>query len=695
MKKLLGILLAAALLVSAPAVSAFAAEPYAGKTVLLYTGNVRGDVDVYPQIKAARDAYEAAGAQVLLVDAGNYLQGGAAANTDRGLSVYSLMDAAGYDVAAMGLAEFGYTDAITGYPYHGNVTRYYTQAMLQRGTEAITYSRNRDGSETAVLEAKEAARFRTVASNISSANEAYSFEESAVITTASGLRLGFFGMTDPEIASNVQDGFVSVAGTISAQRPACDLLVLLSNAASSGEQPVDILIEAPTGGDMVLGAYVIDGDGTIAREDVTRSGSDEAVAALAARAKENAGAAAGISNVILNGADSVNRNGESNLGDLTTDALVWYAKTYMDGLDADVPVVAIQNGGNCDNFLYTGEITETDLLRALPFSPMGIGVLYVTGEQLLETIEAADQRENCAGFAQVSGLSYTLDLGQDYDAGEAYGNYFKADSVNRVAITAVAGGEFDPDATYALVCDNFLINGNDTFYTLKEVRDSGARYLNNGNGVKTRDAVALYIQQALGGVIGEHYSAAQGRITVVKSAFSDVPAGEYYARPVSWAVERGITSGLSAHTFGPDETCTRAQTVTFLWHAAGDPEPVRSDNPFADVSPDDWYYKAVLWAYEKGITAGTGENTFGPGGTVTRGQTVTFLWKYENSPEVSGRNRFADVAAEDYFARAVDWAAERGITSGTSPTAFGPGEGCTRAQIVTFLYQLLSNTNLN
>ena len=140
------------------------------------------------------------------------------------------------------------------------------------------------------------------------------------------------------------------------------------------------------------------------KEEVTLSGSNETVAALAAAAKEAAGEAVGKSEVILNGADSVNWNRESNLGDLTTDALVWYAKNYIDGIDADLPIVALQNGGNCDHFLYTGEITEADLLKALPFSPMGIGVLNVTGEQLLETIEAATQSEDCPGFAQVSGL---------------------------------------------------------------------------------------------------------------------------------------------------------------------------------------------------------------------------------------------------------------------------------------------------
>ena len=125
MKKLFSLLAAVMLLAAALPAAAFAVDTsYQGKTVILYTGNLRGDVEVYAQIKAAREAYEEAGADVILADAGNYLQGSAAANTDRGLSVYNLMDAAGYDVAAMGLGEFSYTDATTGYLYHGNLTRY-------------------------------------------------------------------------------------------------------------------------------------------------------------------------------------------------------------------------------------------------------------------------------------------------------------------------------------------------------------------------------------------------------------------------------------------------------------------------------------------------------------------------------------------------------------------------------------------
>ena len=167
--------------------------------------------------------------------------------------------------------------------------------------------------------------------------------------------------------------------------------------------------------------------------------------------------------------------------------------------------------------------------------------------------------------------------------------------------------------------------------------------------------------------------------------FVDVPANAYYADAVAWAVEQGITSGTSATTFSPDASCTRAQMVTFLWRAAGSPKAAGS-NPFSDLDASAYYYDAVLWAVKQGITSGTSATTFGPDATVTRGQTVTFLYRASGSPAVSG-NSFADVSADAYYADAVAWAVAEGITSGTGDNMFSPNADCTRGQIVTFLYR--------
>lgn len=169
--------------------------------------------------------------------------------------------------------------------------------------------------------------------------------------------------------------------------------------------------------------------------------------------------------------------------------------------------------------------------------------------------------------------------------------------------------------------------------------------------------------------------------------FVDVPAGAYYTDAVKWAVEKGITTGMTDTTFAPNGDCTRAQMVTFLWRAAGSPK-AEGENPFTDVAAGAYYYDAVLWAVSKGITNGTSAATFSPDATVSRAQTVTFLHRYAGAPEASG-NSFTDVTAGSYYEGAVDWAVAEGVTQGTSDTTFSPDADCVRAQIVTFLYRYM------
>ena len=172
-------------------------------------------------------------------------------------------------------------------------------------------------------------------------------------------------------------------------------------------------------------------------------------------------------------------------------------------------------------------------------------------------------------------------------------------------------------------------------------------------------------------------------------AFTDVPSGSYYADAVAWAVENGITGGISADTFAPNAACTRAQAVTFLWRAAGSPEPQSAETAFTDVKPGSYYEKAVAWAVENGITKGTSDTAFSPDAPCSRGQIVTFLWRSQKSPAVGTANPFTDVKPGDYYADAVLWAVAKGVTHGTTDTTFSPGSGCTRAQIVTFLWRCM------
>lgn len=168
--------------------------------------------------------------------------------------------------------------------------------------------------------------------------------------------------------------------------------------------------------------------------------------------------------------------------------------------------------------------------------------------------------------------------------------------------------------------------------------------------------------------------------------FDDVKPGAFYFDAVQWAVENGITNGTGKNTFSPNDVCSRYQIVMFLWRAAGQPE-AKAAVSFADVKPGDIFYEAVQWAVERGITKGTSNTSFSPFAPCTRGQIVTFLHRSAGSPKVSGACDFSDVSSGSFCHDAVIWASSEGITKGTRAEHFSPNEGCTRAQVVTFLYR--------
>ena len=185
-----------------------------------------------------------------------------------------------------------------------------------------------------------------------------------------------------------------------------------------------------------------------------------------------------------------------------------------------------------------------------------------------------------------------------------------------------------------------------------------------------------------GGVAKDNVTVTPATPTV---SFTDVPASAYYYDAVKWAQEKGITGGIGNGLFGPNQPCTRAHIVTFLWRAAGSPEP-KSTVSFADVPAGSYYAKAVAWAVENGITLGTGDGTFSPNATCTRAQSVTFLYRALGTAPTTA-NGFTDVAANAFYTDAVAWAVENGVTNGTTDSTFSPDNGCTRAQIVTFLFR--------
>ncbi len=173
-------------------------------------------------------------------------------------------------------------------------------------------------------------------------------------------------------------------------------------------------------------------------------------------------------------------------------------------------------------------------------------------------------------------------------------------------------------------------------------------------------------------------------------SFADVADDSFYYDAVLWAVKNNITQGISETSFAPDAACTRAQIITFLWRAAGEPKAENAENVFTDVAEGSYYYDAVLWAVEKGITAGTTETTFSPDATVDRAQTVTFMYRMAGEPAPATSDAFTDVAPTSYYNNAVNWAVTNGITNGTGVGTFSPQDACTRGQIVTFMFRYLA-----
>ena len=209
--------------------------------------------------------------------------------------------------------------------------------------------------------------------------------------------------------------------------------------------------------------------------------------------------------------------------------------------------------------------------------------------------------------------------------------------------------------------------------------------INIGPGISAPDKgklVKFFAQQATG--VEVNYGSSSAPQTV--GGFTDVKESDYFAGPVVWAVDKKITAGTSGTTFSPNQNCTVAQILSFLWRANGSPEPTAA-NPFTDIKTTDYYYKAALWAAEKDMVSGS---TFGADTPCTRAMTVEYLWKAAGSPAASYDGRFDDVPATADYASAVAWAVENGVTSGTSATTFSPDSVCTRGQIVTFLHRALA-----
>ena len=530
-KKLLSLLLALAMMFSL-AVTASAEETggsMEGTVVILHTNDVHGAIGGYAKVAAVKDAYEALGAYVLLVDAGDFSQGDPTVSVSEGATAVELMNLAGYDVAAPGNHEFDY-----GY------------------------------ANLASLADK--AEFPIVAANVLY-NGKVAFEANVTFTAPNGTKIGVFGLDTPETATKAHPAKIKGVTFLAGQElfdcaqkqvnalkaDGCDYIVCLGHLGiddeSIGNRSIDLL-EKVKGIDVFIDGHshstledvqkAADGhafNGTltstgtklasvgvvtidpaankILAETVKLETLTEAVQAVADRAAaiqkqidDDYGAKFATTAVELDGVKANVRSGETNLGDLITDALVWGAKKNGEQVDA-----AVTNGGGIRATIAAGDITKKDVNTVLPFGNT-LSIVKVTGAELLEALEASTYctPETIGGFPHVSGIEFTVDTTKAYDQGDQYpgSTYYAPKSIQRVSIQSVGGKAFDAKAVYTIATNDFMASGGDTYYAFS------AASVNYDLGVPMDEVVMDFIKTELKGTVtAEAYGAPAGRITIV------------------------------------------------------------------------------------------------------------------------------------------------------------------------------------
>ena len=662
-----------------------------GHIVILHTNDVHGAIGEYAKVAALKQAYQAAGAYVLLADAGDFIQGDPTVSASQGKTAIELMNLAGYDVAAPGNHEFDY-----GYP----------------------------NLKTLAGEAD----FPILAANVRYDNAA-ALGDQTTFTTTDGKKIGIFGLDTPETATKAHpDKIKGVSFLAALKADGCDYIICLGHlgidAESTGNRSIDLLEkvtgidvfidghshstleeikEATNGtgkvGDTVLtstgtklanvGMVDISPDGTISTSSLATSEltvtPDAKVAARAEEIQKEIDADYGTvfakTEVALDGEKANVRTGETNLGDLIADAMLWQAGLLDEGVDA-----AVTNGGGIRASIAAGDITKKDINTVLPFGNT-LYVVKVTGAELLEALEASTYctPEAIGGFPQVAGIEFTVNTGAQFDTKELYpgSTYGKPASINRVMIQTVGGEAFNPEETYTIVTNDFMGAGGDTYYAFKAA-SSGY-----DSGVPLDEVVMDYITSELKGVVSKaQYGETDNRIHTI--SYNDVKAGDWYANAVNYVTLTGLMNG-TGDGFSPNLAINRGMMVTVLYRMAGSPE-VTAENPFTDVPADTWYTDAVIWASENGITAGTSETTFSPTNSLTREQLATFFYRFadfenpdpiEITGDLTGFTDAGQVAS--YATDAMKWAIGEGLISGTTETTLSPKATATRAQVATIL----------
>lgn len=689
MRKFLSVLLAMAMVLSL-SVTSFAADTdseakaeMAGKTVILHTNDVHGAIEGYAYITALKADYEAKGAEVILVDAGDYSQGEVYVSDTKGLDAVEMMNVTGYDVVTLGNHEFDY-----GY------------AQLK---ENMTK-----------------ADFKILCANVYGEDGTPIFDANYTYTTKSGVKIGFFGMETPEAQTKANPALIKglkfdtdLKAVAEKQLEALkddDVVIALSHlGVDDSSKPytsydlynaakgIDFIIDGHSHSVMIKGknGEPIQSTGTkfanigvIVIDDASKkiesnslyeikedTAKDAAVAAAAQkiidRIDKEYGAVFAKSKVELNGAKAPNgnRDGETNNGDLITDAMLWKVMQNKEGLTVNEDhVVAITNGGGIRAAIKVGDVTKKDIKTVLPFGNT-IEVIYVTGTELLEALEASTfcVPESIGGFPQVSGISYTISTGAVYDANaETYpaSTYYGPKSINRVTINSINGKEFKANDTYAVVTNNFCAEGGDTYYAF------AAATSKFDTGVTLDMAVMDYITKELKGVIGEQYAAPQGRILM--NPFKDVKVSSWFGKYVIDLYNDGIINGTSATTYAPNDTLTWAAALKLLLVSNGDLKA-------ADATGADWSKNAIAKAAELGLVAADLDGAK----AISRLEFCQVAAKLNKLAESKTESKFTD-CTDGYVMALVD----AKVISGMTETTFEPAASLTRAQIAKILYQL-------
>ena len=689
MRKFLSVLLAMAMVLSL-SVTSFAADTdseakaeMAGKTVILHTNDVHGAIEGYAYITALKADYEAKGAEVILVDAGDYSQGEVYVSDTKGLDAVEMMNVTGYDVVTLGNHEFDY-----GY------------AQLK---ENMTK-----------------ADFKILCANVYGEDGIPIFDANYTYTTKSGVKIGFFGMETPEAQTKANPALIKglkfdtdLKAVAEKQLEALkddDVVIALSHlGVDDSSKPytsydlynaakgIDFIIDGHSHSVMTKGknGEPIQSTGTkfanigvIVIDDASKkiesnslyeikedTAKDAAVAAAAQkiidRIDKEYGAVFAKSKVELNGAKAPNgnRDGETNNGDLITDAMLWKVMQNKEGLTVNEDhVVAITNGGGIRAAIKAGDVTKKDIKTVLPFGNT-IEVIYVTGTELLEALEASTfcVPESIGGFPQVSGISYTISTGAVYDANaETYpaSTYYGPKSINRVTINSINGKDFKLGDTYAVVTNNFSAAGGDTYYAFKAAT---AKF---DTGVPLDEAVMEYVTKELKGVIGEQYAAPQGRILM--NPFKDVKVSSWFGQYVIALYNDGIINGTSATTYAPNDTLTWAAALKLLLVSNGNLKA-------ADATGADWSKNAIAKAAELGLVAADLDGAK----AISRLEFCQVAAKLNKLAESKTESKFTD-CADGYVMALVD----AKVIDGMTATTFEPDASLTRAQIAKIIYQL-------